>query len=86
MKKVLLIAALCLGLVSANAQISLKGSKFYDNMSITLKGAAVQNFDSPHGYYKGLYGDAAGTTGDLGWHNGFWKNMRAQQLFSAQAI
>ena len=77
MKKILLISALCLGLISANAQISLKGSKFYDNMSITLKGAAVQNFDGPHGYYKGLYGDAAGTTGDFGWHNGFWKNMRA---------
>ena len=77
MKKILLISALALGLVSANAQISLKGSKAFDNMSITLKGSAVQNLQSPHGYFVPGAADAttAGVAGE--WHNGFWKNMRA---------
>ena len=54
MKKVLLIAALALGVVAANAQISLQGSKFYDNMSITLKGAAVQNAYKTGAFWKNV--------------------------------
>ena len=54
MKKVLLIAALALGLVSANAQISLKGSKAFDNMSITLKGAGVQNAYKTGAFWKNM--------------------------------
>lgn len=41
MKKIILIAALALGAVSAQAQVSLQGSKFSDNWSIGLKGGAV---------------------------------------------
>lgn len=55
MKKVLLLSAIAFGLVSANAQISVRGSKPTDNISITLKGGVVQNLHSPHGpFFKNL--------------------------------
>lgn len=41
MKKIILIAALALGAVSAQAQVTVQGSKFSDNWSIGLKGGAV---------------------------------------------
>ena len=53
MKKVVLLAAIALGIVSANAQVSVLGSKPTDNISITLKGGAVQNLQSPHGAFFG---------------------------------
>ena len=55
MKKLILVAAIALGMVSANAQISVLGSKPMDNISITLKGGVVQNLHSPHGaFFKNL--------------------------------
>lgn len=41
MKKIILIAALALGVISAQAQVTVEGSKFSDNWSIGLKGGAV---------------------------------------------
>ena len=58
MKKVLLIAALALGVVSANAQISLLGSKPFDNMSVTVKGAAVQNMTNTGAFWKNMRANA----------------------------
>ena len=59
MKKVVLIAAIALGIVSANAQVSVLGSKPTDNISITLKGGAVQNLHSPHGaFFRNMRGVA----------------------------
>ncbi|MGM9802820.1 MAG: OmpA family protein [Muribaculaceae bacterium] len=44
MKKFLLIAFLALGIGAANAQVTVEGSKFTDNWSLTLKGGAVSPF------------------------------------------
>lgn len=41
MKKVILLAALILGVISAQAQTTVAGSLFLDNWSFTLKGGAV---------------------------------------------
>lgn len=41
MKKLILIAALALGAISAQAQATVEGSKFFDNWSLGLKGGAV---------------------------------------------
>lgn len=41
MKKIILIAALALGAMSAQAQVTVQGSKFFDNISLGLKGGAV---------------------------------------------
>lgn len=41
MKKFILIAALALGVISAQAQVTVEGSKFTDNWSLGLKGGAV---------------------------------------------
>ncbi|MBD5209984.1 MAG: OmpA family protein [Bacteroidales bacterium] len=41
MKKIILIAALALGAMSAQAQVTVQGSKFSDNWSLGLKGGAV---------------------------------------------
>ena len=60
MKKVVLLAAIALGIVSANAQVSVLGSKPTDNISITLKGGAVQNLQSPHGAFFGNMRGVAG--------------------------
>lgn len=58
MKKVLLIAALAFGVVSASAQISLQGSKAFDNVSITLKGAGVQNAYKTGAFWKNMRANA----------------------------
>lgn len=46
MKKVLLIAALILGMGVANAQVTVQGSKFSDNWSLTLKAGGVSPFQN----------------------------------------
>ena len=44
MKKIILTLALVMGFVAAQAQVTLQGSKFTDNWSITVKGGAVMPF------------------------------------------
>ena len=44
MKKIILFAALAIGIGVANAQVTVEGSKFSDNWSLTLKGGAVSPF------------------------------------------
>ncbi len=44
MKKLILIAAMALGVMSAQAAETVQGSKFFDNWSIGLKGGAVAPF------------------------------------------
>lgn len=41
MKKIILIAALALGVMAAQAQVTVQGSKFSDNWSIGIKGGAT---------------------------------------------
>lgn len=58
MKKILLIAALAAGAMTAQAQVTVLGSKFSDNWSITLKGGAVSPMKG-HGYWenaRGIFG------------------------------
>ena len=58
MKKILLTLALIMGFVATQAQVTLEGSKFTDNWSLTLKGGAV----SPLQHYafwpsaRGMFG------------------------------
>lgn len=41
MKKCFLVAALAMCIGAANAQVTVEGSKFFDNWSLTLKGGGV---------------------------------------------
>ena len=58
MKKIILLAVAALALNVATAQVTLEGSKFTDNWSITLKGGAV----SPFQHYK-FWPNARGIAG-----------------------
>lgn len=58
MKKLILMAALALGVVSANAQVTVEGSKFSDNWSFGLKGGMV----SPMKHHA-FFGNARGIVG-----------------------
>lgn len=58
MKKILLIAALVMGFAAAQAQVTVQGSKFTDNWSITLKGGVV----SPYQHYA-FWPNARGIAG-----------------------
>lgn len=49
MKKAILLAALALGVCSAQAQTTVEGSKFSDNWSLTLKGGGVFAFKTVGG-------------------------------------
>lgn len=58
MKKLILIAALALGAISAQAQATVEGSKFFDNWSLGLKGGAVSPAKG-HGFWhnsRGIFG------------------------------
>lgn len=55
MKKVLFIAALLLGTVAAQAQLTLEGSKLTDNWSVTLKGGAISPFQH-YAFFKNARG------------------------------
>lgn len=58
MKKVLLIAALALGAVASQAQVTVEGSKFSDNWSIGLKGGMVTPM-THHAFFpnaRGVFG------------------------------
>lgn len=56
MKKIILLAAVALGAMSAQAQVTVQGSKFSDNWSIGLKGGAVSPFHSGGGFWKNARG------------------------------
>lgn len=58
MKKIFLIAALALGTVAAQAQVTVEGSKFSDNWSLGIKGGAVSPAKG-HGFWencRGIFG------------------------------
>ena len=55
MKKVILLAAVLFGFAAAQAQTTIKGSKAFDNMSITLKGGAVSPFQH-YAFFKNARG------------------------------
>lgn len=58
MKKIILFAALAAGVMSAQAQVTVEGSKFSDNWSFTLKGGAVTPMHG-HSYWqnaRGIFG------------------------------
>lgn len=59
MKKILLMAAVAVGVMSASAQTTVEGSKFTDNWSITLKGGAVSPLRPDGGFFenaRGIFG------------------------------
>ena len=47
MKKIVLLAVAALTLSAASAQVTVQGNKFFDNISVTLKGGIV----SPYQHY-----------------------------------
>ncbi len=58
MKKAIILSALALGAMAANAQTALQQSKFFDNMSIGVKGGVVAPFNgySFWGHSRGIMG------------------------------
>ncbi|MDE6528563.1 MAG: OmpA family protein, partial [Muribaculaceae bacterium] len=61
MRKVILLAAVALGMAGAQAQTTVAGSKFIDNWSFTLKGGAVMS--SKMVKDNGFWDDARGVVG-----------------------
>lgn len=55
MKKILLLAVAAMTLSAASAQITVKGSKIYDNVSVTLKGGMVSPFQH-YAFWKSARG------------------------------
>lgn len=55
MKKIIILAALAIGAMTANAQVTVQGSKFSDNWSLGLKGGAVSPFEGS-GFWKNSRG------------------------------
>lgn len=58
MKKIILLAALALGVVSAQAQVTVQGSKFSDNWSLGVKGGMVTPMK-----HHAFFGNARGIVG-----------------------
>ena len=58
MKKIILLAVAVMTLSAASAQVTVKGSKIYDNISVTLKGGIV----SPYQHYA-FWKNARGVAG-----------------------
>ena len=58
MKKIILLAVAVMTLSAASAQVTVKGSKIYDNISVTLKGGIV----SPYQLYA-FWKNARGVAG-----------------------
>ncbi len=59
MKKIILIAAVALGAMAAQAQVTVQGSKFTDNWSFGLKGGAVSPWHGGNGFFenaRGIFG------------------------------
>ena len=57
MKKILLLAVAAMTIGAASAQITVKGSKIYDNISVTLKGGMVSPFQH-YAFWKSARGVA----------------------------
>ena len=57
MKKIVLAAALMCGCVAAQAQVTVEGSKFSDNWSLTLKGGGVAPFQH-YSFWQNMRGVA----------------------------
>ena len=55
MKKIILLAIVALSFSAANAQLTLKGTKATDNVSVTLKGGAVSPFQH-YAFFKNARG------------------------------
>jgi len=55
MKKITLVAALAMSMVAANAQTTVEGSKFFDNMSFGLKGGAITPLHG-HSFFQNMRG------------------------------
>lgn len=58
MKKIILTAALVVSAMSAQAVVTVEGSRFFDNWSVTLKGGAVSPLKG-HGFWenaRGIFG------------------------------
>ena len=55
MKKILLLAVAAMTLSAASAQVTVQGNKWYDNISVTLKGGIVSPFQH-YSFWKAARG------------------------------
>lgn len=89
MKKIILTLALLVSVVFAQAQVTVEGSKFTDNWSITLKGGAVMPMHH-YGFWKNARGIAGmeirkqittvfgiGAEGEVTFNTSSWDDDRA---------
>ena len=101
MKKILLLTAMALGMVSAQAQTTVAGSKFTDNWSFTLKGGAVlpAKTVSDNGFWGGARGMAGvelrkqitpvfglGVEGEWTVNTSSWGGLRSANVFDHQYV
>lgn len=99
MKKIILAAALALGMgaMSASAQ-TVQESKFFDNWSFTLKGGAVSPFQG-HGFWqnaRGMWGAeirkqvtpvfGIGVEGELSVNTSSWTGFKSANTFDHQYV
>jgi len=101
MKKTILLAALALGVASAQAQTTVAGSKFTDNWSFTLKGGAVMSSRhvADNGFWDGARGIIGaelrkqitpvfglGIEGEWTVNTSSWKGLRSGNVFDHQYV
>lgn len=99
MKKIFLVAVLALSTVAAHAQVTVQGSKFSDNISLTVKGGAVTPLHG-HDYndlnFRGLAGlelrkqltpvFGLGIEGEWSFNTSSWSNLKSNTAVDHQYI
>ncbi len=101
MKKVILLAAIALGTMGAQAQTTVAGSKFTDNWSFTLKGGAVMSSNNvaDEGFWNGARGIVGaelrkqitpvfglGVEGEWTINTSSWTGLKSANVFDHQYV
>lgn len=101
MKKIMLLAAMAVTLVSAGAQVTVQGSKFTDNWSFTLKGGAATpgKAVADHGFWSGSRGLVGaelrkqitpsfglGVEGEWTVNSSSWTGLKSGNVFDHQYV
>ncbi|MDE6438440.1 MAG: OmpA family protein, partial [Muribaculaceae bacterium] len=101
MKKIMLLAAMALGIISAGAQVTVQGSKFTDNWSFTLKGGAAipGKAVADHGFWSGSRGIVGaelrkqvtptfglGVEGEWTVNSSSWSGLKSGNVFDHQYV
>lgn len=101
MKKTLVLTLMSIATIAASAQVTVEGSKFFDNMSLTVKGGAASPLTGGD-FLKNARGEfglelrkqitpifGIGVEGELGVNTSSWKNFavrKSSNVFDSQYV